>query len=914
MQINRLFDSQIIESKQDFKGNPVTSSTTPGSQNYQPIPLEASKAYVSPQITQGYREIQTFDIPYIGKGTVYELANGHKVVIVPKAGKTYISTKVGVGFTDEPADKKNIAHLTEHLVANYWNNATQTSDIAKTLNQIGADSNAATDNCNTSYHMAANVQDDADLDNLIKIQLGTLTNKGFSEDEIEKEKNIVIEELTENKYLTKDEIKIRNQTSKNLFNLDDSNGIVSETTPEKINNIKKEDLENFYNNYYRPDNMTTFIVGNVDDNSIKIVSKYLNKMTNPKNQIKRKNLSNINENTQINQAKRTDLESKDKTNEFRNFMELSFIGPKVNNQKDTENLLVLNKILENRLKQQNIDIDTGIPSMSIARNIPQFISITGGSFEEDTEQNLKIINATIDNLAKNPVSKEELDEARKQVLEVFLDNLEDNSFLANSLDDALLADSKMNIKNSFEHLKNISLNDIQTTAQTYLNLNKASLVVIHPQKTDAIKTKDVSFKGLAELKDTKNIKEYDLPNNLHVIFDTRPGIVKTSVSCHFSFEDKDRNNGGIIDAMQSSLVKNENDKWPSGSWVELDGISINKNSSVENIQDMISEIKKELISPEFKANELEESKKYQKKEFSKEKKISSASLLERTNLQRKENGICPDWVTTSELKLYYNSLLKHSQGNIIISIPKEKLDQVEPEILKALSELPSVKPRDFSKISSQYTPKDLDKNSIFLTKKATSDNVEVKKEFKIIHNGNLKDEAGIILLNSILSSNLNKSLREDLGLTYGASSNFEQYSSKHGTLTIFTNIAKQPLQDNTKTAINQIDRLINDLINSKIDETILNNAKKQLRANLLIPAETSVDRNSKLNDNDRISYDINHSQKLTEAIDNMTPDDLQKLAQQFLTKNYLLELKGNDKAIERNKDYFLSQGEIISCD
>ena len=64
----------------------------------------------------------------------------------------------------------------------------------------------------------------------------------------------------------------------------------------------------------------------------------------------------------------------------------------------------------------------------------------------------------------------------------------------------------------------------------------------------------VSFKGLAELSDTKDIKEYDLPNILHVNFDTRPGIVKTAVSCNFIFENQEKNNKGIVDAMQSSLV------------------------------------------------------------------------------------------------------------------------------------------------------------------------------------------------------------------------------------------------------------------------------------------------------------------------------------------------------------------------
>lgn len=911
MQINNVVNLQNIPRIQNFKGSSANSSTLSNPNSYQSIPLEASKAYASLQISEGYREIETFNIPYIGKGKLYELSNGHKVILVPKASKTYISTVIGAGFSDEPADKKDIAHLTEHLVANHWYKASPTSGISKTLKEVGASSNAATSNCSTAYYMSANVQDNTDLEKLIKIQLETLSNNNFNQNELQNEKNIIIEEAKENEYFIKPDRIAYNQTLKNLFNLESNNGLISKGTLKKIESITQDDLDKFYNNYYRPDNMTTIIVGNVDNNSIKTISKHLNKMPNKKSKFQRENISDIQENKYISQFKRIDIESRDKSNEFWDFINLSFIGPKLNNIEDTEKMMVLNKIIKNRLNQKGINTDAELPSASGDINIPQVISVNGQTLEESTEKNIEIIYATINDLLKNPTSNDELSKAKEQIFEDLSDNLEDNSSLAWYLDDKLLSNSNMDIESSFNHIKNISAFDIQATAKKYLDLNKASLVVIHPQKDTVQNSAAVSFKGLSELLDTKDIKEYDLPNNLHVIFDTRPGIVKTAVSCNFIFEDKQKNIKGIIDAMQSSLIKNENIEWPAGNWISQEGITIKKLGSSENIQNIINNLKNELMNPEFDNNKLNKSKKYQKEVLlNKEKTIHPSDLLEQTNYSLQKDEVCPEWSKPSDLKTYYNYLLSQSQGTIIITVPKEKLNDVQSDVIKSLSEIPKVKPHDFSKILNQCETKELDKNSIFLNRQDNIDKIRIMKEFKIINDGNIKDEAGLLLLNTILSEKLKKSLREDLGLTYDIHSIFEKINPKLGIMYISTEIAKVPLQDNTKTALTQIDNIINQLATTKIDEDLLNTTKKQIKSDLLIPAETSIDRNKRLESLYEISYDINHSKKLAEALNNITSDDLQKLAQKYLTKHYLLEISGNKGAIEDNQEYISTLGEI----
>lgn len=916
MQINSVVNLQNIQRQQNFKGSSANSSPFTKFSNYQPVPLDAAKAYAAPQITEGYREINTFDVPYVGKGKLYELANGHKVIIVPKASKTYISTIISAGLLDEPADKKDIAHLTEHLLANYWHNASQTSDITKILKETGAYSNASTGNYTSSYYMSANIQDDSDLENLIMLQLAILKNNNFNEAKIQKEKDIIIEENKEKGYLIDDERSAENQTIKNLFCLNDSNKTTAETTIQKIENIKKEDLENFYNNFYRPDNMTTIIIGNVDDQSIKIISKYLNKMNNPKSNIERKNLVEINKENYINQFTRIDIESKDKSNKYNYFINLSFIGPTISNPKDTESSMILNKIIKNRLREQNINVDIDIPSIFNDKKIPQIISIKHNTTKDNLSNNIEIIYSIINDLRKTPVSKEELDKAKEQFFEELSDKLEDNETLTYLLNDILVSGANMNIKPLIENFQNTHVIDIQNTAQKYLDLNKSSLVVVHPNNNESQAPNEVSFKGLADLTNTKDIKEYDLPNNLHLVIDSRPGIIKTAVSCRFLYEDQQNNNSGMIEALNSSLIRDNSAEFPVGNWVQSDGIFIRKYGSIHNVQKIIENIKKDLLYPEFNEKELEEYKQFQQKHLQEINgnsnntiHLNKLQLLEYENALETKNKIVPEDLTTGSLKIYYNRLLKTSQGTIIISIPKEELAEIEPEIIKTLSEIPSVRPQNLSKIKNQINPKEIEKNSIFLNKYDSDDKVEIEKNFKIIHNGDIKDEAGIILLNEILNSKL-KLLRNDLGLTYGAYSRFDKCSCKHGVLTISTETAKIPLQDSTKIALEQINSIVNDLMTSKIDEEILNSTKKQIKADLLIPAETSIDRNLDLEKSYEKSFDIYHSSKLAEALEGITSDDLQKIAQKYLTKHYLLEISGNTNAIDYNKDYFSTLGEI----
>lgn len=75
----------------DYQLNPVKvkkntfETFVPQNSLYPQIPLNVSKAYTTPQLYPEYKVLETFKFPNTGVGRVYQLRNGHKVIIFVKS-------------------------------------------------------------------------------------------------------------------------------------------------------------------------------------------------------------------------------------------------------------------------------------------------------------------------------------------------------------------------------------------------------------------------------------------------------------------------------------------------------------------------------------------------------------------------------------------------------------------------------------------------------------------------------------------------------------------------------------------------------------------------------------------------------------------------------------------------------------
>lgn len=241
------------------------------------IPLNVSKAYATPQMYLEYKILETFKLPNTGVGKVYQLRNGHKVVVLPKNGPTVVNTYVRADWDNEKADKRECAHLLEHVLGSRILTP-QNPNTQEIVQELSLYANAATNNDYTHYYIEAPIADSSDLENIIKLQYETIKQEELDEKIVEKEKNIIHQEAYERSLKESSNRLLYNTSIKNLLNLKDSDTFLQNLNHEAVLSLTQNDVQSFYTQNYSPDKMVTTIVGNVDDNTIKIISKYFNQI------------------------------------------------------------------------------------------------------------------------------------------------------------------------------------------------------------------------------------------------------------------------------------------------------------------------------------------------------------------------------------------------------------------------------------------------------------------------------------------------------------------------------------------------------------------------------------------------------------------------------------------------------------
>lgn len=348
-------------------------SFVPENPVYPKIPINASKAHATPQIYPEYKVLETFKLPNTGVGNVYQLRNGHKVIVLPKKGPTVINTLVAAGWQNEKPDKRDTAHMLEHLLATiqYKKNAQELQEIS---DNIILESNAATGGCYTNYYEKALVTDDKELDKLLKYHFAVVNSADFSDKNFEHEKVTISNEVNfRNDNKTGEDV-ATDAGLNSLLNLPAKNELSHTVTQKNIDNINKNDLYDFYNKYYRPDNMVTAIVGNVDENTIKTFSKYFNQVKNPLLKSKDTYLNKLVENP-IQKAVRKDIITPDK-NQKSYLIELDFF---VNDKMNT-------------YEKECLSLATGLVRDSVRNEIDETTATISPIINSDFDKNVISIN------------------------------------------------------------------------------------------------------------------------------------------------------------------------------------------------------------------------------------------------------------------------------------------------------------------------------------------------------------------------------------------------------------------------------------------------------------------------------------------------------------------------------------------
>ena len=207
------------------------------------------------------------------KEMVYQtrLSNGLTVSLLPKKQFNEVYGVVTVRFgsvdTSFTLSKKGlqcypagIAHFLEHKLFEREN----AEDIMESFTRLGADSNAFTSFTKTSYLFSTIDHLSENLDLLEEL----VTVAHFTEESVEREREIIQQER--DMYQDDPDSRLFFATLANLYpNTPLAADIVG--SEKSINNIQLNDLKNNFTAFYKPVNMSLFLVGNFD---VDTVEKY----------------------------------------------------------------------------------------------------------------------------------------------------------------------------------------------------------------------------------------------------------------------------------------------------------------------------------------------------------------------------------------------------------------------------------------------------------------------------------------------------------------------------------------------------------------------------------------------------------------------------------------------------------------
>ncbi len=201
----------------------------------------------------------------------YVLNNGLEVVLIPIKNVFSVDAKltIRVGSQYETKELSGISHFLEHMNFKGTKNKPSHSQLVKAIDDNGGRQNASTGYEFTSYYAHIGFEY---LEVVLEFLSDTFVNSIFPEEEFQKEKGVVIEEIRmyeDNPRARAEELMISS-----LYG-DQSAGWNIAGTEKNIEKMTRNQMMNFYKKYYHPKNAVLFIMGNFDKVQAKqLIKKY----------------------------------------------------------------------------------------------------------------------------------------------------------------------------------------------------------------------------------------------------------------------------------------------------------------------------------------------------------------------------------------------------------------------------------------------------------------------------------------------------------------------------------------------------------------------------------------------------------------------------------------------------------------
>ncbi|MGL5756004.1 MAG: M16 family metallopeptidase [Paraclostridium sp.] len=401
---------------------------------------------------------------------VQTLDNGLTIVgeEIPYLKSITLGVWVNAGSRIENEKLSGVSHFIEHMLFKGTENRTS-KDIASTIDNLGGQINAFTSKECTCYYVKL-------LDEHINIGLDILSdmflNPLFDKDDIEKEKQVILEELK--MYEDSPEDLVYDLLMEGVYKTD-ALGMNIIGTKESLYNINKDAIKNYFNNYYVASNSVISISGNFKfEEMVKLI------------EAKFGNLPKGNVDIEITTPEfHPCFMAKNKDTEQVN-LAISLKSIPLEDREDAYALSIVNNIFGGSISSrlfQNIRENKGLvysiySAPSLYRKSGE-LGIYASMSNENLEKVYNLVLEEIDNLRKYRLTEQEINESKEQLKGSYILGLESTSSRMMAMGKAMLLTKKVKNPNDIiESINNIDKARIDLIIDKVFNKENMGVCIV----------------------------------------------------------------------------------------------------------------------------------------------------------------------------------------------------------------------------------------------------------------------------------------------------------------------------------------------------------------------------------------------------------------------------------------------------
>lgn len=399
----------------------------------------------------------------------YSCKNGVRIVLenIPTVRSVAIGVWIGTGSRNENPQTNGISHFLEHMF--FKGTKTRSAkEIAESFDSIGGQVNAFTSKEYTCYYAKV-------LDTHAQFALDVLAdmffNSTFVEEELNKERNVVLEEIKMYDD-TPDDI-VHDLLSRAIYG-DHPLGYPILGTEETLNTFTGETLKEYIHNHYTPENVVISIAGNVSDTFIAEVEKYFGSYEGGKSVIT-ENIPTFNSNR---------LSRKKETEQAH--LCIGFEGLKIGHE-DVYSLIILNNILGGSMSSrlfQEVREQRGLAysvfSYHSAYQDNGVVTVYGGTGAKQLDVLFETIQETLEKLKQEGITEKELINSKEQLKGSLMLSLEStNSRMSRNGKNELLLKRHRSLDEIIEQIDQVTKQSVDGMA-TSIFTNNFSVSLISP--------------------------------------------------------------------------------------------------------------------------------------------------------------------------------------------------------------------------------------------------------------------------------------------------------------------------------------------------------------------------------------------------------------------------------------------------